>query len=86
MQSEPAINIIKENKISIMHVSSADNNNSSLFRNCYYFKNLDNNLIVLSLLVPDSKADYENINKIVKSLISTFKLIEKKKPQIGKST
>ena len=71
-KEEVVVNTLATNGVQIINTKFVDSNVPGGSRSCYYLKNIDNNLIVISLLAPDSQSDYEATNKIVQVMLSTF--------------
>lgn len=71
LNDEPLVKVIQKNGISFIQADVVGVGN--LPRSCFYLKNKNNNLIVLSMLASDSKLDYDSTMRIVENILSTFK-------------
>ena len=64
------INVFNANKTDIMEVKGM-NYEKSIFRGCYYFKNRNNNLIVLSSYGFKSEEEFRRIDLVMKDILAS---------------
>ena len=64
------INIFNTDEVDIMRVKGT-NYERSIFRGCYYFKNENNNLIVLSSYSLKDEKEFEEIDLVIKDILTS---------------